>query len=301
MISLLEVINFQSWKRGVFHLHQGVNIFVGTSDSGKSSIVRAFDWVLKNNKPSSGDAFRSDWGGDTKIIAHIDDHNLIRKKTNTKNLYKLDKGTFKAFGQGTPEEVDKLVNLSDINWQRQHDSPFLLSKTPGEVARVLNEIVHLEKIDSSLTAATSKLRSLNQDLRTEEEEVTELRAKLKSFSYLDDMEEEISVLAKIEKKVTSLDSDKIVLETILEKMEGMREELEEANKILKAEKEVKRLVELERELAQTKVQRDSLLDAIETMNSGTRYISSRTEKLKTMEKEWTKNMPDECPLCGRSG
>ena len=288
MISLLKVINFQSHRRSIFKFHKGMNVVVGTSDSGKSVIIRALDWALNNDKPSSGDAFRSDWGGDTKVIATVDDRRLIRKKTATKNLYKLDGTIFKAFGQSVPDEISQLVNLADINWQRQHDSPYLLSNTPGEVARVLNEIVHLEKIDTSLSAAVSNLRSLNQNLRMEKEEAVELRAKLKSFTYLDDMEKDVAALSKIEKKIVALDSDIIVLNTLVEGMEEKEEELSEAKKIHKQK-------------SAYELQRDILLAILRDYEAEENLILNETTKLKEMKLKLKKEMPDECPLCGRSG
>jgi len=301
MISLLKIINFQSWKKGVFHLHKGVNIFIGTSDSGKSSIIRGLDWAFNNNKPSSGDAFRSYWGGDTKVITLIDDHKLIRKKTATENLYILDKERFKAFGQGVPEEVEKLVNLSDINWQRQHDSPFLLSDTSGEVARFLNGVVHLDSIDSSLSSVGSSLRSLRGELETEEEEITELKESLKKYSYLEEMEEEVAELEKTRIERDGLALDVAVLSDLLDEMKSVKKKIKRSKAVLQMEDKVKALGKIEEEISELEEEREELHRIYEEITLTERHRADTAKTLSQMNKEWKKEMPDECPLCGRSG
>ena len=61
MIQSLQINNFQSHKYSVMELHKGVNVIIGPSDSGKTTILRALRWLVWNRP--SGDAFRSDWGG----------------------------------------------------------------------------------------------------------------------------------------------------------------------------------------------------------------------------------------------
>jgi len=47
-IKTITLKNFQSYKNQVIHCKPGLNLLIGTSDSGKSAILRAISFVLYN-------------------------------------------------------------------------------------------------------------------------------------------------------------------------------------------------------------------------------------------------------------
>jgi exonuclease SbcC len=133
-----------------------VNVLVGESDSGKSAIIRALNWVV-NNKPS-GDSFRSHWENSYTGVGVVVDKFIVWRDKGKENIYaiKLEKDlgksieslqVFRSFNQDVPEEIKNLLNISPLSLQSQFSSPFLLSMSSGEVAKYLNKIVHLDKID----------------------------------------------------------------------------------------------------------------------------------------------------------
>ena len=150
MIEVLKLKNFQSHEKSSLEFCGGVNCIVGSSDSGKTALLRALNWVI-NNRPT-GDSFRSHWGGDTVVDIMLDEQLIRRERTKKTNLYLIDsaydpKEEFKAFGTDVPEEVTKVLNFSSLNFQNQMDAPFLLSSGAGEVVRYLNQVVDLDVID----------------------------------------------------------------------------------------------------------------------------------------------------------
>jgi len=56
MIKYLQIQNFQSHKDSLLEFDPGVNVIVGSSDSGKTAVIRALRWLVWNRP--SGDAFR---------------------------------------------------------------------------------------------------------------------------------------------------------------------------------------------------------------------------------------------------
>ena len=64
MIKQINIKNFQSHKSTQLKLDPGVNVIVGSSDSGKTAIIRAYLWVV-DNRPL-GNAFVSHWALDEK-------------------------------------------------------------------------------------------------------------------------------------------------------------------------------------------------------------------------------------------
>jgi DNA repair ATPase RecN len=158
MISQLKITDFQSHRKLDLNFSEGINTICGKTDVGKSAIVRALS-LLCFNRPQ-GDAFVS-WAegssGTASVLAVVDDKKVERRK-GKENVYLIGKKEFKAVGTGVPEEVEALLNVGSINFQRQHDSPFWFSLSPGEVSRELNQIINLGLIDSTLSNIASELR-----------------------------------------------------------------------------------------------------------------------------------------------
>jgi len=46
MINSLTIQNFQSHKNTTLEFDNGINIIIGQSDSGKTAIIRALNWVI---------------------------------------------------------------------------------------------------------------------------------------------------------------------------------------------------------------------------------------------------------------
>ena len=78
MIQSVHIQNFQSHKNSTLEFSPGVNIIVGTSDSGKTAIIRALRWVVWNRP--SGDSLRSTWGGKTSVEICLDKGSVERSK-----------------------------------------------------------------------------------------------------------------------------------------------------------------------------------------------------------------------------
>ena len=198
MIKFLNIQNFQSWRSGHFNFHPGINVIIGSSRAGKSAAMRALCWGC-TNKPK-GEAFRT-WGSkETKVeIFTGDGYSIGRRKATSKNEYWLNGDGdddealfFKAFGQGEPpEEIQKALNLDPVNTQWQHDPPFLLSATSGEVARQLNRIANLSKIDTALSGIASIQSNSTQETKAAKKEIERLEEELASYDYLVDLESRV--------------------------------------------------------------------------------------------------------------
>jgi transcriptional regulator NrdR family protein len=214
MIISLEIQNFQSHEETKLDFHKGVNVIVGSSDGGKTAIIRALRWVVWNRP--SGNAIRSWWGGETRVCLGLENGEVVRSKDRS-DLYRIhsnrsDQGRtsvgeeteFKAFGTSVPEEISRFLNISEVNLQQQLDSPFLLSKTPGEVASYFNKIAKLDKIDIGQKNIQSWIRSLKSDITYQEEHIKTLKEDVIKFDYLEKAETELEALEELESRSKSL-------------------------------------------------------------------------------------------------
>lgn len=198
MIHSIQIKNFQSHKKTKLEFSKGVNVIVGATDSGKSSIIKALRWAV-TNKPS-GDSFRSSWGGDTEVIVEVDNHSISRLKSDV-NTYGLDEKIFKAFGADVPSEIKKVLNLNGANLQTQFESHFLLSKSAGEVATHFNKVAHLDKIDVGLQNIQRWLKKLQQGIVYNESQIEDLSEQLKEYDSLENIEKIIVRGEKIEESL----------------------------------------------------------------------------------------------------
>jgi len=231
-----EIENFQSHKKTRLEYHPGVNVIIGESDSGKTAIQRALDWAL-NNKPR-GTAFRSNWGGDTSVLVSFKEGQTIQRlSTDSKNTYAIKDGSpiFKSFGVGVPEEIEKIINMNSVNWQRQMDPPFLLSESSGEVAKELNRTVHLEIIDSSLVAITMRSREIKREIKFNEDAKISIQENIQKYNHLEKMEKLICDLEDKEKRKETTNSDIATITETISEIKRRKEESEEYKKILLAE------------------------------------------------------------------
>lgn len=188
MITKAIIENFQSHQYTIVDFVKGVNVIIGPSDTGKSAIFRAINWVC-SNRPL-GDSYRSEWGGDTKVTLFTDDgHTVQRYRTNYENGYLIDDDIrLTAFGNGEPPiEVRDILKLDSFNIQSQSDSPFLLWSTPGEVAQLLNKAASLDDIDTVLSGLRSNLLRINRDITYGTEQQKILESNMARFENLESL------------------------------------------------------------------------------------------------------------------
>jgi len=241
MIKKLTIQNFQSHEFSELEFSENVNVVVGNSDSGKSSIIRALKWLVFH-KPS-GDEMRSHWGGKTSVELITDDCTVIKSKDKEQE-YILGDTHFKAFGTNVPDEITKALNLSDINLQQQLDQSFLLSETPGNVAAHFNKVAKLDKIDTGLQNVNSEIRELTTSIRYEEGQEITLKEQLSAFEHLDRFEIEVEVLEEMDKQYISSMQKETKLETLIQNIKNANSDIDKHSKILEFEKPLDKIFEL---------------------------------------------------------
>jgi len=224
MIKSIHIENFQSHANTELEFSPGVNVIVGTSDSGKTAIIRALRWV-RWNRPS-GDSFRSKWGGSTSVLVECEEAKVSRIKDKSDKFLLCPKGRdemeFKAFGTNVPEEIVALLNLDEINLQSQHDAPFLISETPGAVAAHFNKVAHLDKIDTATSKINGWLRGLKSDIEHTETDIESEKIKLEAFTNLDKFEAELEVLEALAADLTNLKNRKEALQKDIKKLQTLQ-------------------------------------------------------------------------------
>lgn len=163
-----------------------ITTVVGKSDVGKSSIIRALKWACLNRP--SGDEYVN-WDADfAEVSVKAEKHTVTRRKGKGVNEYVLNGGEpYKAFGQGAvPQAIEKILNVDERNFSSQHDSPYWLSLTPGQVSKELNEIIDLSVIDSTMGNLASMLRKAKANAELTKSRLAEARKQRESLVWVKD-------------------------------------------------------------------------------------------------------------------
>ena len=243
MINSIHIQNFQSHKDTKIELHKGVNTLIGSSDSGKSSIIRAIRLAVYG-KPR-GDAYRSWWGGDTFVSLETDTGKVKRIKTKTENSYTINDGEpFKALGNDIPPEVTAILNMDSINLQKQLDKPFLLDETPGAVASHFNRMADLEKIDEVTSKINSKIKANKASIDINEANITEYKTNIKTYSYLKGAEISIKEIETLQEKKRNNEQTAENVERLYLAIEKIQKDIDVNKSLLKAEKPLTNIITL---------------------------------------------------------
>lgn len=270
MIKSVKIKNFQSHRKTFLEFDKGVNVIVGATDSGKSAIIRALRWLVWNRP--TGDAFCSTWGGNTHVSVETETHSIARNKGKENNYVFKKAGEeevieLKAFGTGTPTEVQEILNINEINLQQQLDKPFLLSDSPGQVAGFFNKIAGIDLIDSSIKSIQKEIRATTQNIVSLKGILDDETEELKKYDNLDTIETEIERLEKLKRKEVGLVRRGRELFALVYNLKEIDEEIAEINKLRKYEKRVDSLI--------AKIEQRNILLA---KRNGLNFLISKYEK-----------------------
>lgn len=230
MIKGWRAKNYQCHKDTFVSVVPGLNAIVGSSDQGKSALLRNLLWPITGD--FGGDSKASNWIKDSKkkikksenMSAEIildDDTVITRTRDKTGEKWTMNDQLYAATGGKVPEPIAEKLHMESVNIQKQLDSPFFLSLTSGERARYLNSVVHLESMDNAQSTMESKKRQTNGKLRTCDFELSEEETKLASYDWLEEAAKEVSLYEAICSRVDSLEDNLRILERLIQSIEDI--------------------------------------------------------------------------------
>jgi DNA repair protein SbcC/Rad50 len=238
VISKIKLKNFRSHSETELELSPNVNIICGDNDLGKSSILRAINW-LAFNKPT-GNSFIKHGKKNCYVSVELDNFGITRNKNrkgdNSYTLYKDGKedNKFLTVGQSVPEEIKNILKIEEINIQNQHDKTFLLSESSGYISRYLNNLVGLDIIDNSLKKANSEIRTINSEIKKEEERQAKLNKEKESVGPLLEQESLYKQIVINQKEYDKLDNDELKLTNLINEINIINNNLLQYGNIEKA-------------------------------------------------------------------
>jgi len=241
MLESLFIQNVLSHNKTKLTFSSGVSVIVGPSGSGKSAIMQSLNWLF-TLRPN-GDDHRSWNNGVMKAKVKFQEGDTIQLTKDKQSVYtlktKTDKQVFKGFGQKVPENIKQIINIDPkINIQRQLERGvpiFLISESPGDVAKFFNRIAGLDKIDIVQSTGKASLKETKKEVDSLKEQIKEKEQELDDYGDLSDIYQKIVKAAKIEDLQAKNEYKKDNIYSILNKID----ELSKLNKILKRKTTIK--------------------------------------------------------------
>ncbi len=157
-------------------------MIVGPSDRGKSAVFRALRWLALHGT-TTGLTTHGETSMRVGVLAG--DEPVIRFKQAKKQGYLIGETEYVAVGTLQPTEVAQRLQLSEINFQGQHDAPFLLGMTPGQIAKEINKIVDLSAIDEIQTKAKSKTSQVKTVVAELEPQVKQAKEEAEALKWVE--------------------------------------------------------------------------------------------------------------------
>ena len=224
-IKTVTLENFQSYKNQTVHFEPGLNLLLGTSDSGKSAILRAISFVLYNY-PKKDTLIH--WGEtETKVTVEFSDGVKVTRikgaERNGIEAYDAD-GKFiqKAkIDKEIPDDIKKLLGNPPqddfnglISYADQFSPMFLVDLSPTDLPRSLSNLTGIELLEESAKQLMSNYKALDKQNKADEKEYTNLLNESQQYSYVETYEQKLKLLSE---KL----ADIVVLEEKISKMENI--------------------------------------------------------------------------------
>ena len=281
MIDEVEISGFQSHKNTTIQFDKGVNVVIGTNDSGKSAIFRALAWVFQNRP--LGEAFKN-WSLAKKdsvtVGIQFDDGWIIKERKDGKNLYETENTPkpIEALKTDLPEEVTSVTKISEINIQGQHERHFLLHDSPGEVARKFNEIVGLDIIDKVFKYLSSKINDCKRQDTNYNNEINELQQQIAERAFLDEIQPIVKKLDTDVEKQEIVEIQARKLRNFVSDLKKVEDEITRASIDPEFEKRVNSVLSLIKTFQKTKAEKQKI----------ERFINDykKVDDLSSKELEW---------------
>lgn len=251
MIESIYLQNFQLWRK-LFIEFDWINVIVGPTNKGKTAILRALYWVAMS-RPAGISIINHDADKcRVKVCASESVVSRARGRASP-SVYKLNGKIFRAAGTSVPEEIENLLNLQEINFQKQFDPMFWITDSPGQISKQLNEVVNLEAIDKSLTIITTRVRNAKSFVEVTEDRISTLKERIKGLEWVKEFNSDLVNITALREKVTTAKKATEALHLVVRQVlpllkhrQGLEGAISEASALLLRTEEVaKRRVERE--------------------------------------------------------
>lgn len=241
----VSIKNYQIIKKAELSFIPGLNIILGPSNNGKSSILKGIKALLYTTPGTT--PIRQ---GETSYIIGLkyNGHVVLLQKGMKESVYVVDGEKYTKFGTTTPEAISKALNIKelvlngqkeDLNFWDQMDYPFLLDKTAVELFRFVIDSGDNDRVSSALKKMVSdrqglskqiditqgEINILDQDIDRYKEELELSKEKVEVSKKIVELQPKVARYKQLIALKSNLDTRKVTIEDTLKKLEKAKEYL----------------------------------------------------------------------------
>lgn len=283
----VKIENYQVIKEAELEFKPGINAIIGSTNNGKSAIIRAIRGAINNQ---GGNGFINYNADSCLVDIKFNGHNVIWKKTKKqgKSSYTIDGVVLKKIGQKQLEEVASIMNMPEIqvnndrhqiNFWRQLDKPFLVDKTPYQLFDFIvksdeQEIIRAlsEQTELSLKEINKHITSTSAAIDANTELINTLITELKDLERFRDIDvDRLELMINLEKTIydllAELDNTRIESRALLDKILKSTDFINEATALLASVyTEIDNLQKLEEYLSELDLTTSNITSVIENID-----------------------------------
>lgn len=217
-ITKIKIENFQSHEDTEFDLSPGVNLIVGSSEGGKSAILRAINFAL-HNEPRGDDFVRMDKDETRVSIWWSDGCYLCRIKGGSRNsvLIKDKDGFeqgFERIGTTLPSEALAVLGNPPIDdesgpiaYADQHQPLFLVTLSASELPRTISRLTGIDDFEDAAELLNKKANAANKQIKDSARRIEGIDNQLKAFEALDDQLSKLDVMEKLAQDIDEISTN----------------------------------------------------------------------------------------------
>lgn len=218
MINSVKLKDFQSHKDSTFEFIPGVNVITGVSGVGKSSVIRALNYVFTNKKPNGVEYKRRPDAKGFEIEVKVDGHTIHRVKSTKANEYHIDDEVYKDIGITVPDKVFEVANIKSIkvgtdefNVQlaKQFDPHFLMFLPDSSKVKFLNRLSGSHILDIALKETNKDLLELEKEKLSNENELTTVQTTINNLVEVIDPIKKVVADARVQYEQMMEDSKRL--------------------------------------------------------------------------------------------
>lgn len=272
-ITQVKLKNFQDHADTTVDFTNGINLIVGSSDAGKSAILRAINLVFHNN--FKRDTYIRHGEKECSVSVKFSDGvEVTRIKGEDVNSYLLTDAegnihSFPKVGTGIPDEIKKNLGnppLDDkkrpISYADQMSSLFLVDLSSSDLPRTLSELTGIQHLQTSAELLSKTARSYDRSIKDKKEKIEKLEIDLDNYSYVD---KDLEKIEDIEEKLIDVNKQ-------IEKSNRARFFIEQNNKIFLEAKQIKTKLAKEKAFAELKENFDGLVALSKKLSRSNFYL-----------------------------
>ena len=267
-IKTLELENFQQWKSGRIDFSNGLNVIVGDTECGKSTLFRAISSILTGKMP--GDSIRKGCKNTSVTLTFSDNTVFKRSRGNRDNIIEVDGTIYERVGKEIPSDYFvKLGNTSitfgdkklSLCLYSQFDPHFFITLSDYDKSKLIGSICGIDIVDKVVDRVNKDIRQANSNIKFIAEQL--------------DNDNKL-----LELKQPELDSKTLICNNLSNIVDNVNKSVDKLNKLVKINQELLSLDTLISECETNKNLSKRLLDTFnfkESIDLLTKLVTLKTQ------------------------